>query len=151
MKERYIHQVKKELRAPRKIKREVLRDLKEIFASAKESGENENDVIIRLGEPASYAREVEAQLYGGTRRNKRRGWIYASVAASALSVFFFSVYGAVNAVPKGIIGGADAATNIKISGAFGWDAAFTALLFGIAAAVAAVQIIMNIARRGKDI
>ena len=39
MREKYIKQVEKELHIPRKAKKEVIRDLNEIFASALENGE----------------------------------------------------------------------------------------------------------------
>ena len=45
MREVYIKQVKKELLLPKKQKQIVLRDLEEMFASAKEHGESEQQVI----------------------------------------------------------------------------------------------------------
>ena len=53
MKERYIKQVKKEfgLCLSRKKRNEIIRDLNEIFASALEHGETEQQVIERLGTP----------------------------------------------------------------------------------------------------
>ena len=48
MKEQYIKQVEKELNLSRKAKTEVVRDLNEIFASATEHGETEQQVIERL-------------------------------------------------------------------------------------------------------
>ena len=67
MKESYIQQVKRHLTLTRKQKQEVLRDLEEIFASALEHGESEDQVIARLGTPEEYARSVEGPL------EKRRG------------------------------------------------------------------------------
>ena len=49
MKEQYIKQVEKELSLPRKMKKEVVRDLNEVFASAMEHGETEQQIIQRLG------------------------------------------------------------------------------------------------------
>ena len=51
MKEQYIKQVEKELSLPRKMKKEVVRDLNEVFASAMEHGETEQQIIQRLGTP----------------------------------------------------------------------------------------------------
>ena len=51
MKEQYIKQVEKELSLTRKAKKEVVRDLNEVFASALEHGETEQQVIERLGTP----------------------------------------------------------------------------------------------------
>ena len=44
MKEQYIKQVEKELSLPRKMKKEVVRDLNEVFASAMEHGETEQQI-----------------------------------------------------------------------------------------------------------
>lgn len=56
MKERYIKQVKKEfsLYLSRKTKNEIIRDLNEIFCSALEHGETEQQVIERLGTPNDF-------------------------------------------------------------------------------------------------
>ena len=50
MKEQYIKQVEKELSLTRKAKKEVVRDLNEVFASALEHGETEQQVIYRHGD-----------------------------------------------------------------------------------------------------
>ena len=55
MKEQYIKQVEKELSLPHKAKKEVVRDLNEVFASALEHGEPEQQVIQRLGKPKEFA------------------------------------------------------------------------------------------------
>ena len=49
MKERYIKQVEKELSLSHKVKKEVVRDLNEVFSSALEHGETEQQVIRRWG------------------------------------------------------------------------------------------------------
>ena len=49
MKEQYIKQVEKELFLPHKVKKEIMRDLNEVFSSALEHGETEQQVIQRLG------------------------------------------------------------------------------------------------------
>lgn len=41
MKEKYIRQVKRQLRTSDRVKQEILRDLEEIFSSALEHGETE--------------------------------------------------------------------------------------------------------------
>ena len=48
MKEQYIRQVEKHLTLPRKAKQEVIRDLNEIFASALENGETEQQVMSEV-------------------------------------------------------------------------------------------------------
>lgn len=62
----YLRQVEKELRLPRRKKQEVLRDLREIFESAREHGESEADVMERLGSAAEYA-AVSVPLCGKRR------------------------------------------------------------------------------------
>ena len=62
MKEQYIKQVEKELNLSRKAKTEVVRDLNEIFASAAEHGETEQQVIERLGTPKEFADNTAEQF-----------------------------------------------------------------------------------------
>ena len=63
MKEQYIKQVEKELSLPHKAKKEVVRDLNEVFASALEHGETEQQVIQRLGTPKEFADSTAAVSY----------------------------------------------------------------------------------------
>ena len=65
MKEQYIKQVEKELSLPRKMKKEVVRDLNEVFASAMEHGETEQQIIQRLGTPKEdvYKRQLSLHPY----------------------------------------------------------------------------------------
>ena len=69
MKEQYIKQVEKELCLPRKEKKEVVRDLNEVFASALEHGETEQQVIERLGTPKEFAENTAEQLGIETERD----------------------------------------------------------------------------------
>ena len=62
MKEHYIKQVKRELLISRRQKNDVLRDLDEVFTSAMEHGETEQQVIERLGSPKDFAISTEEQL-----------------------------------------------------------------------------------------
>ena len=55
MKKQYIRQIRKDLHIPRSAKTEVVRDLQEIFASAAEHGESEQQVAERLGTPREFA------------------------------------------------------------------------------------------------
>jgi len=47
MKEQYMRQAKRQLKVPRRKKREILRDLEESFAPAAEHGETERQVLDR--------------------------------------------------------------------------------------------------------
>ena len=63
MKEQYIKQVEKELSLTRKAKKEVVRDLNEVFASALEHGETEQQVIERLGDSQRVCREYRRAVW----------------------------------------------------------------------------------------
>ena len=105
MKEQYIKQVEKELHLSRKEKMEVLRDLNEIFASAVEHGETEQQVIERLGTPKDFA-DSTAEQFGidNTASQKRKG-IISSVVALLIAVASFVIYATTKngRTPEGVI------------------------------------------------
>ena len=74
MKEQYIKQVEKELSLPRKMKKEVVRDLNEVFASAMEHGETERQVIQRLGTPKEFA-DSTAEQFGIDNTTSKKGTV----------------------------------------------------------------------------
>ena len=65
MKEQYIKQVEKELSLPRKMKKEVVRDLNEVFASAMEHGETEQQDLQNRHWIWSWGYGYGSQLYDG--------------------------------------------------------------------------------------
>ncbi|MCD8037226.1 MAG: DUF1700 domain-containing protein [Clostridiales bacterium] len=143
MKEQYIKQAEKELRIPRKAKKVVIRDLNEIFDSALENGETEQQVIDRLGTPKEFAESAAEQLgidLAASRKSKR---IVSSVIALAVAVIAFVLYGTarVRNVPADVIGQADSMTSIKVSDGFNLSAVLLAI--GIIAVVAAVMLIVR--------
>lgn len=71
MKEQYIKQVEKELSLPRKMKKEVVRDLNEVFASAMEHGETEQQIIQRLGTPKEFADSTAEQFCIDNTKSKK--------------------------------------------------------------------------------
>ena len=151
MREQYIKQVEKELHLPRKEKAEVLRDLNEIFASALEHGETEQQVTERMGTPKEFADSTAEQFGVDNAAPQKRKGIISCAAALIIAVASLVLYAAANTgrVPKEAIGQADATTNIQIEGAFGFDALQIILAVGIAAAVfAAIQMIRT-ARRNR--
>lgn len=146
MKEAYIKRVKRELSGPRSQRREVVRDLEEVFASALEHGETEQAVIERLGPPETFAAGVAEQL--GQKRRPRRGMIAAAVAA-VLAVVLLGIFAVSRLLrtPVGVIGQADARTGIQVVGAF--DGSLLLLGLGVIAAVAAgILFIRCLRRRG---
>lgn len=152
MKEQYIKQVEKELHLSRKEKMEVLRDLNEIFASAVEHGETEQQVIERLGTPKDFADSTAEQLgIDNTASQKRKG-IISSVVALLIAVASFVIYATTKngRTPEGVIGQADAMTNIQVEGAFRFDALQIILVIGvIAAAFAVIQIIRTVRKNRR--
>ena len=148
MKERYIRQVERALTSPRARKREILRDLEEIFSSALEHGETEQAVIDRLGPPEAFAAGMEEEL--GSRRGRGAAGAVAGIAAAVLAVGCAAVFAAARLLraPEEVIGGADSMTGIRVLGGFDWSWALLGL--GAAAAVlAAVLLARVLARRGR--
>lgn len=145
MKEQYIKQVEKELSLTRKAKKEVVRDLNEVFASALEHGETEQQVIERLGTPKEFAENTAEQLGIDSAAPQKRKGIISSVAA-------FVIYATTQSgkVPDGAIGQADAMTNIQVEGAFGFDASQIILAVGvIAVTIAIIQIIRTVRKNRR--
>ena len=152
MKEQYIKQVAKELNLPRKAKKEIVRDLNEVFISALEHGETELQVMERLGTPKEFADNTAEQLGVDNETPKKRKEIISSVVALVIAAAAFSVYAITQSVkvPEGAIGQADARTNIEIEGAFSIDLLQIILVVGvIAAVIAAIQIIRTIRKNGR--
>ena len=145
MKEQYIKQVEKELSLTRKAKKEVVRDLNEVFASALEHGETEQQVIERLGTPKEFAENTAEQSGIDSAAPQKRKGIISSVAA--LVIYATTQSGK---VPDGAIGQADAMTNIQVEGAFGFDASQIILAVGvIAVTIAIIQIIRTVRKNRR--
>ena len=147
MKEQYIKQVEKELNLSRKAKTEVVRDLNEIFASATEHGETEQQVIERLGTPKEFA-DSTAEQFGIDNSAPQ---IISSVTSLVVAVVAFVIYATAKSdkVPDGAIGQADAMTNIQVEGTFGFDASQVILVVGIIAVTFAVIQIIRTVRHNR--
>lgn len=89
MKEQYIKQVEKELSLPRKMKKEVVRDLNEVFASAMEHGETEQQIIQRLGTPKEFADSTAEQFGIDNTKSKKRNGIISTLAALVIRLLPF--------------------------------------------------------------
>lgn len=139
MKESYIKQVKKHLHLPRNRKREILCDLHEMFASALENGETEQQVIERLGDPKEFAENVAEQWDGHRISARKHRTILFRAATLAIAVLCFLMYGIIQAktVPSNVIGQADSMTGIQVEGALGISPPSILLLLGTAALIAA--------------
>ena len=143
MKEEYIKQVSKTLHISMKAKNEIIRDLDEIFDSALENGETEQQVIDRLGAPKEFAENVSGQT---EKKNYSAGnlrGIVLMAIAICIAVIAFVVYGIIQSetVPQNAIGQANAMTNIQVEG-FGINIPFIILIIGIiSVAFAVLQLI----------
>ena len=91
MKEQYIKQVEKELSLPRKMKKEVVRDLNEVFASAMEHGETEQQIIQRLGTPKEFADSTAEQFGIDNTKSKKRNGIISTLAALVIAAAAFDI------------------------------------------------------------
>lgn len=145
MKESYIQQVKRHLTLTRKQKQEVLRDLEEIFASALEHGESEDQVIARLGTPEEYARSVEGPL------EKRRGGaaLVGLVVSCVVCVGAVALFLSTQTlwVPKDAIGYAQGSTSIQVTGSV--DLSPLLLILGAAGLVGAAWFAWRLYRLKK--
>lgn len=141
MKKQYIHQVKKQLSVSRQAKKEIVRDLEEVFASALEHGESETQVMERLGSPKDFVENMEEQLrldWAGYRNRKKLIQIVCSFAAA---LAFFVLYIVVRALqlPENIIGQADSMTGIKIETPFVLNCSMSFIvILGIAALIVGI-------------
>lgn len=151
MKEQYIRQIKKELSLPQKRKKEVMRDLNEVFASAIEHGETEQQVIQRLGTPQEFADSIAEQLGIDNTAAKKRKGIISALVALIIAVTAFLVYAVTQSgkVPEDAIGQANATTNIQIDGVFILDVSQILLGIGLIATVIAVLLIIRIIHKNR--
>ena len=146
MKQEYIQQVGRALPLPGKQKREVLRDLEEIFASAAEHGETEAQVISRLGTPAEYAKEVLAQTGFVPKPGKAALGLALSalVCGVCLALFVWSQSGR---LPEDAIGGAMGSTGIQVAG--GVDLSPLLLVLAAVGLMGAVFFVLWLLRKRK--
>lgn len=120
-KETYIKRVRQSLVCSSKRKKEILRDLEEIFSSAAEHGQSDAEVMARLGAAEDYAKATEEEL--GVNRNAvlRRRALLTVLPPALLAPLFFLMYKIVRPfsfrgnASIGIIGGADGPTSILIT------------------------------------
>lgn len=144
MKEKYIREVEKLIPLPSRIKKEVLRDLEEAFASAAEHGETEEQVIQRLGSPKEFAENLNEQVNFErfTQEHRKRKQMLMIICIFIFSMLLFGLYALIKMVTltreiEGVIGHADGPTAIFVATP-GIDYSFVVVALGIAAFVAAI-------------
>jgi len=140
MKDKYIHEVNKMLPLPSRAKKEICRDLEEIFESAAEHGESEAQVIQRLGSPEEFVRSLNEQIdfKKFSLEHQRKKHLLVIICIFIASMVCFGIYAVLNLIgitrqlehSLGIIGGADGPTAIFITPSSGVDFPFLLLLLG---------------------
>ena len=148
MREEYIKQVKSKLAVSSKQKKEVIRDLNEVFASALEHGETEQQVIERLGSPKDFANTIHEQLgIDCVARQKRKNLLHITIAV-VIAVMAFSVSFLIKTlrVPKDVIGQADMMTSIKVEGT-AIDPMIFFMLLGMVALVVVIILVVRYIRK----
>ena len=139
MKEQYMMQVEKALPLPHGRRKEVIRDLQEVFASALEHGETEQEVIARLGSPTELAKNI-AEQFGAAPRRRKTGTLLVPVffflAAAACLGLFLAVQ--LHRTPENIIGQGSAMTSILLSSPLSLDIPGLLMTVGIASLIIAV-------------
>lgn len=140
MKKQYIKQVKRELSVSCQAKKEIVRDLEEVFASALEHGENETQVMERLGSPKDFAENMEEQIGFDRVGYRNRKKLIQIVCSFATAFVFFVIYIVVKTlqIPKNAIGQADSMTGIKIEAPFVLNSISFIVLLGIIALIVAI-------------
>ena len=143
MREQYMRQVEKALDLPRRAKKEVLRDLGEVFDSALEHGESEAEVAARLGSPQEFAAAAREQLEPKNR--SRLGWA-VSGALAVVAAAVLAAYISAPKPPEDAIGWAAGSTDIAVAGALPNLAPVIGIVLAAAAVANAVRLIR---RRGR--
>lgn len=149
MKEQYLKAVKRALAVPRGIRAEILRDLGEVFASACEHGESEQQVAERLGPPQVFA-DSAAEQFGidNAARRKRRS-IFSALFFLLVAVCALGIWGSARlSVPaENIIGQANSMTGIQVVG--GFDPLWILLSVGLLALLLSVLFLVRALHRGR--
>lgn len=140
MKKQYIKQVKRKLSVSRRAKKEIVRDLEEVFASALEHGENEKQVMERLGSPRDFAENMQEQRGFDWIGYRNRNKVIQIIGNFATALTFFVIYIVVKAlqIPKNVIGQADSMTGIKIEAPFVLNSLSFIVILGMVALIVAI-------------
>lgn len=157
MKTTYIKKVKHNLLCSAKQKKEVLRDLEEIFSSAAEHGESEMDVIARLGTAKDYAAAMDEGFGVDRKAALRRRALMTILPPALLAPVFWLLYRIARPfsfserMSVGIICGADGPTSILIttSPASPYAAPVLLALCLLCTAAAVAALVIHYIRRRK--
>ena len=128
----YIKQVERTLSVPRKRRREIIRDINEIFDSANEHGETDEEVIDRLGPPELLAQKLGEPLPNQRPSARIRGkWLAVSfVGAIGIGCILAGIAAWLSRPSSDWIGYAEGMTSIQVTGGLGIDIPTLLLVLG---------------------
>lgn len=137
----YIRQLKRELSLPSRKKKDVLRDVKELFDDAREHGETADDVIERLGAAADLAKNLSAPHRTGI------GTFIGAILLLLTAIFCFGAFffSHLPFYPSNAIGHKDAVTSITVTSGFDplWLLLFCGTVCLIAAMILGIRFIRS--------
>ncbi len=149
MKQQYINKVMRELAVPANRKREIARDIEEIFSSAQEHGETEQQVIDRLGSPEEFASNINDQAVSHQAKNRHAKTIISAI----ISILAFVIYSFTKSlqISAGVIGQANATTNIQIASNLSLNFSDVFLMVGVIALIITfVNIVQNATKNRRQ-
>lgn len=138
----YIKRFRRSLSVPSRRKKEILRDVTELFHTAREHGEEAHDVISRLGTPETFAKSLSEPFQKSRKRSKHpvRTVLLLLVGIICICAYSFSL---IPFYPSNAIGHADSETAVTIVSDF--DPLLLLLLCGsiclIAGIISAIQLL----------
>ena len=148
MTEKYMQEVKRTLSVSRAKKKEIMRDLREMFLSAEEHGEGAGQVIERLGTPKEFARNMEEQMEFDRAGHRRRRLVLIFCLAAIAVILFVSYFTVKTArFPDNAIGYAESMTEIQLRNDLAFDITPLTAAGGIAAVAAAVLLFVFYIRK----
>jgi len=115
-KDTYIKAVSKHLKLGRSQKKDVLRDLDEMFTSGLEHGDTETVIMERLGSPEEFAQNTRMQFQPNSNAVRRRKGMIGAVLflVAALLNLFAGRCTNMQFIPASAIGGSDGPTSIYL-------------------------------------
>lgn len=151
MKEEYIKEVSKTLHLSRSRKKDVLRDLDEMFRSAEEAGESPERVIERLGPPHEFTENIEMQLGVDRFRHTKTKYLLVIIISAVIGIISLVLYAIIysHRYPQNVIGQADAMTSIYIGSSYPFDISYIFLFIGIISIIISIIATVKLIRERK--
>lgn len=147
MRKEYINSVKKHLNCSPREKKEIIRDLNEIFESANEHGESDQDVIDRLGAPSEYANHCMYDFEPYKHIKKGKFILCSILGFASVLCLSMALYIHFDRIPDHAIGYGKAITEIAVNNAMPFDLFYIFAVAGIILAVFLLFIIFKSKKR----